>query len=190
MRSKRIGAVLILLGIIFWGTQAIAGDIEAGTFSVGASSDAAFYWTDSDRYDDKQLTIDTELGYFIYKNWEVGAALALQFGDDSFGSYESYSLLPYIGYHWSLNDKSNIYGRIGGGYGFGSTDFDDGSTVDTEIATFFAEAGYEYFFSKNVSLGFAVRGSHSEIEFEADGYNDDDDTREQVSTRLSFKLYF
>ncbi len=188
---RRNVAFCFVLGILLMVSNAVAGDIENGTFSMGASSNAVFYWTDSDRYEDKQLSIEIEAGYFFYKNWEAGVALALQFGDDSYASYETYSLQPYIGYHWPLNAKSNIYGRIGGGYGFGSYDLDDGPPLDTEIITFYAEAGYEYFFSKDISLGLALRGIRSEIEYESDeAFYNDDETRDQLTTRLSFRLYF
>jgi long-subunit fatty acid transport protein len=182
-----------MLAIVFWGSKAIAGDIEAGTFSVGASSNAAFYMADYDDGHYNELSVDMEIGYFIFKNWEIGANLGLTFGEDNDSSFQSYSLLPYLGYHWALNDKSNIYGRIGGGYGLSYNDFDDGGNHEHKISSLFAEVGYQYFLSKNISLGLGVRGVQSEQESEPDGpygENSEDTTTETLSTRLKFNLYF
>lgn len=194
MQFKRIGATLIILGIIFCNSNLHAGDIEAGTFSVGASSNALFSLADYDDGHSKVINLDAELGYFFFKNWEVGLGVGLRFVDYGDHSAERYSLLPYIGYHWPLNDKSNIYGLVGGGYGWGTDDYDDGYSSDSEVTTIFAEVGYEYFVSRNISLGLGVRGEQSEHEFESewdDGISYERDTTEKaLSTQLSFKLYF
>lgn len=194
MKAKTILLTLCLL--ILFNTNALAGDIDQGTISVGASSDLLFTHSDSS-FGGKAnaLIFSPEMGYFFLKNWEIGAQLRIGFYDYEDGDSQDYDFWPFIGYHWVLNEKSNLYARVGGGWGFYKNNNDYGYESDGKRASLFGEVGYEFFLTENVAIDFSILGerywSENNYKYDDDWPDDEDSsTRNNITSRLKFKLYF
>lgn len=196
---RRIKVIVLALGmLILVNPNVFAGDIEQGAISVGVSSNLNFTQSQSEsEYNDKKrdTTFSAEMGYFFAKNLEIGAGLGFNYGDRSGGgSSYSYALNPFVGYHWSLNEKSNIYARVGGGFQIGKSS-DDGWEADSKRSNIFGEVGYEFFLLDNIALDLSCVAKRywTEISNEDDdSYWDEEDTNTHniVTTQLKFKLYF
>lgn len=190
--------VLLLMSLFLLISDAMAKDIEEETISVGASSNMIFNLTDDTSGpasgNSRDLAVSTEIGYFLIQNLEIGAGMSFQFGKTHDYDYHSYSLLPYFGYHWSLNDRSNILTRIGGGYGFGKANHGGFYDRDLDQSLLYALIGYEYFVNANVSLGLSIKGSQTRVENKIiveGGYEIKRvATSNMLSTELKFNLYF
>lgn len=196
---KKYKIVLMTLSLLLlFNLHALAGDIEQGTISVGASSNLSFFQLDSENNDDTEstLSLSTEMGYFFAKNWEIGAGLNSHYKYVGDNEYLSIIFSPFIGYHWNLNETSNLYARVGAGIGTGQTS-GDGWESDSDLTTLFGEVGYEFFLTKNIALDLSFKAERfwSEYSFEDDDewYWDEEDTGSTVNyitTQLKFKVYF
>lgn len=194
MKIMRLRWRFVIMIFIFPVAAALGGEIEQGTIAIGASSNALFYFSDysSDDYGNSSrgLSVSMEAGYFFLKNLEIGTAISLSLSDATDYSGQSYFLKPYIGYHWTLTEKSNFYVQVGGGYGCGSTDNDSGIDSNTEATIIFAELGYEYFLNKNVSLGLGLTGEQTRRTLKYSDMEDITATSNDLSTQLKLKFYF
>jgi hypothetical protein len=177
-----------ILLIILLANNAFAGDIERGTFSVGVSSNAIFQnsrYTDDENAprDHNEFEIALDMGYFFFKNFELGAGLEYHKFDGEEYGFSGYLATPYLAYHLPLKDKLNAFLQLGAGFGQSGNDSDRWKYTDTLI---YGETGLEYFLNSNVALGLRFRWQH--INWDTEGLLDEE--VERLSTKINLKLYF
>jgi hypothetical protein len=196
MMNGKIGILLTLGFAIFFCTNAFAGDMEKGTISVGVSSNILFNLTNysgDSNYEFKGVSLSAEMGYFFIKNWQIGTKLRLSYWDYDDDDSKSYSLMPFIGHHWVLNETSNLYARVGAGYDFQNISYSDGDSSDHTNSLVFGELGYEYFLTTNIAIDLGIQGERVWTKHEYDWsyeHMEDDHTRDSFTTQLKLKLYF
>lgn len=183
--------------LALFNANGFAGDIEQGTVSVAVASNLFFTQTDStDDYNSKAIFFNAQTGYFLAKNFEIGLGFQIDFEEDDDEDSQSQSFMCFMGYHYSLTEKSNLFARIGGGMGSGETkyDYSDGDAeMDVENVNFFGEIGYEFFITKNAALDLSLLTKRSWTDYDADtelSSTKHGNTTNYVTTQLKFKLYF
>jgi opacity protein-like surface antigen len=165
MKKSLVISVAMLLLLISPTTFCFAGEIKKGTSSLGASSNAVFESVDDeDGQDSRLFNVSAEFGYFFIDNFEIGSALTLGYVEGDETESWSYSITPFIMYHFVFNEASNIY--IGAGAGFGRCEIDhlDSDKDVLNFTEFFAEAGWEYFFTSNIALNLGLRAEKEDID--------------------------
>ena len=183
-----------IVGIVFAGCNAAFGkDLNEGVRSLGASSTAGFSWSEydtlnnSDTYRNYDLSL--EFGYFVFRNFETGTTLTLSYMDSSRKNVNTttFSLSPYIAYHFPLSQKANLYTAVGAGYGrtsYSSTYLDKDHSNTTHL---FAELGCEYFFSDHIAVALGLKKNQIYVDYSDDDWNF---SSNQLTTQLKLRLYF
>lgn len=206
--------ILTFCMLIPFHATAFAGDIEQGTVSVEAASNLFFNYNEDDiNNKGTSLSFAAQTGYFLAKNFEIGMGLQIDLEDDGNADSQIQSVMCFIGYHYSLTKKSNLFARLGGGIGSGKARFDDiiqyGRGIgdakiisfynedkieaDVETLSAYGEIGYELLLTKNAAVDLSVTANRSWSDYILDNGSESTEigmTRDNVRTQLKFKLYF
>lgn len=168
--------------------NALAGDIEQGTLTLGASSSAAIYWRDyQDDYGGENTSsygFSLEFGYFFMRNAEMGSAARFSYHEREDSNAVGFGFAPYLTYHIPLSLKSNLYTTLGASYSRNTFSDDEYVTIQSV----FAEVGYEYFLSDRIAVALGIKGDRETVDFsdcEGCSYS-----RNLMATQLRFKLFF
>ena len=205
MKLRTISIIVLSILTLFI-SPCHAANLEPGTFSIGGTSSLIFSQTDDSIDDDRrQASFNAEAGYFWFKNWEIGIESQIGFGDSDDFDYHAYQLTPFVSYHFSLNQDSNIYFRLGAEYGYSKFDIDN-TEVKGQSTGIVGKLGYEYFLTDNIALDLGVLAvrywEEDEVEgiatYYIDGYESYSEdfnekttsTRNTLTTQLKFKVYF
>lgn len=200
--------------LTLFNANGFAGDIEQGTVSIAVGSNLLFSQTDDDLGNNgKTVSFTAQTGYFLAENFEIGMGFQIDFEDNDSSDSQAQSFMCFLGYHFSLTEKSNIFARLGGSMGSGEAKFDDvaqfgvgtsngdvvsyygevDQEVDFEFINVFSEIGYEFFITKNAALDFSVKAQRLWAENDIDAGSVSSkigSTANNVTTQLKFKLYF
>lgn len=192
MFNRLFFIVLFISCLLLHGNNALAGDIEQGTHTLGASSSTHLSWHE---YQDNNGSEDIygydlslAYGYFCLKNVEVGSALSFSYHESQDYHSVGFGFAPYLTYHIPLTLKSNLYTTLGAGYGRSDYSADSSRDGQRSYQSVFAEVGYEYFLSDRVAVAWGLKGDRETVD-----YSDCEEcsyTRNLIATQLKFKLFF
>ncbi len=168
MRKRIVLLTAIAATCFFFTVDAHAFTIEKGTISLGGSSDMFLGKHDSDGAEDiDHFQASVEIGYLVMNNLEIGGAVGFGFSSSDYSDSTTYSLAPFVTYHFPFNENSNFYltGRLG--YFRSESDSDDLS-IESDGTTWSLGAGWEYFFNRYVAatIGLAYSETDRDEEFE------------------------
>jgi hypothetical protein len=188
-------ALTLLLAMGVTAGPVLAGDIEKGTVSLGASSNLGIATTDVDDERSNSFSLSTAVGYFVFRNLELGVGLSYRYGtgEDDY-THSSYMVIPYLTYYITLSEQSSFYLSAGYGFGMSRSDHEDYSWK-SETTVYFGDLGWQYYFTDNVALNFGVRADRYHENDNGDSIyrcSNCDDERDftVVGSYLRLKLYF
>ncbi len=187
---KSMGWIVFFVALMSF-SNAHALTIKEGTVSIGGSSSANFEkrsFKNSD--DEREYSIDITTGYFAKDNLEFG--LSLDYEKDYVNNYRdstNKSAAPFISYHPSLNEHSNIYYGVGLIFTRYNENYSSGSDRSNDSVGYYFRGGWEYFFNSYVALDIGVRISR--ITWHLHGYSvtEDKETR-FVGPRIGLIVFF
>lgn len=206
--------ILVICLLISINANVLAGDIEQGTVSAEVASNLFFNHTDDDLGNKgTSFSFAAQTGFFLFKNFEIGMGFQIDVEDDGNGDSQTQSVMCFVGYHYSLTEKTNLFTRIGGGMGNGEAQFDDiiqygrgignakiisyynEDEIEAELETLsiYGEIGYEYLLTKNSAVDLTVMANRFWSDYELDNGSDSIEvgtTTNNVTTQIKFKLYF
>ncbi len=197
--KPKTAIILVLFTQAYFTPSCRAVDLEQGTFSIGGTSNLLFFqedWSDVNKSYD--LNFNTEAGYFFLKNLEFGIDSWIAFNILSDWN-KSFSLTPFINYHFSLSKKKNIYLRLGAAYSYSESEVD---TFASKIHSngIICKLGDVYFFTDKIAIDFGIQaGRYWEKErWDAavtdsgnGGYkNASNSIRNTLTALFKFKYYF
>ncbi|MCU0822933.1 MAG: porin family protein [Spirochaetes bacterium] len=170
---------LVSLNIVFLCSQSDARSIDQGTIAIGGNLNAFSETRNLKKGDDSDKYYFYINGsYFTIRNVEIGTGMYYDSFKSDSQKITSWSLSPFIAYHLSLNENSDVYGRAGVFLTSqnNSQDINNASTQkwSADSTGIQIEAGWEYFFTPNVAVDISI--SYSRVQWDLIGYPFSSDT--------------
>jgi opacity protein-like surface antigen len=174
MKQHLVFLFTVLSLVISHTSQSSALPIKQGTIAIDGSSDA---FNESRRFDkgndSDEYGFSINGSYFIIENIEIGSGLSYDYYKSKTQKITSWTLSPFIQYHFSINEKSNIYG--GGGVLLTNQEIkeDPKPRRSSDSSGIKIKAGWEYFFNSSVALDISF--SYRLVQWDLSGYSSSSD---------------
>lgn len=190
MKRFLIMMFLLTIGTYFSPPRVIADIIPKGTLSLGGSSNIFFRSTNLDHGNDSDTySLSINCGYFIFDSFEFGTALLLSHVDRKSRETNTYSIEPYISYHFPVDLRQNFYISPGIGLLKSETEELGPRSYSSEGFKFFTELGWEYFLNPHLAMNVGLNFYY--IEWKLDGYSvGEDDTETTLESKVGLKAFF